>query len=520
MQPKTTTTQDPTDRDLQTAGVATSALTPESRDLVRSELNIEKWPGMWKPAKSKNRPAVRVLERDIALPGGGRMTARVELGFTHLGELTTEDQRTYYALVKQWEISGRPKEQTFFSIRGLARFLNKKWGTNVVDAVTQSLRRLRATPFTWQNAYRDGVSKDTLEVIDTFSILSELKIIRQKTDGHVSKEAGYFRFNDFITRNLLARHTKPVLFETILKFQSEVAQLVYSHVDLLMADKRHYERRSRELFENLGLKGKEYARLYERKRILARALEELQGVPLTTGVVASATIEKTQDKKDYKVVFVKANALFGKPLTQGASRGEVIALPPNSKSLIDLQAEELVVHFHKLFHKVSRVYPQSKEVNQAISLIASHGVEQARYIVDFSHRAAAQTNYAPQTLGGILQYTSQAVAAYEANQREIEESSRNKAQAANRRKWEELQKRVDEARRDEARAKLDRMPDEDRKALYERVKRDLVARRPWLTPQSNSARSSQFFERLVRSAMVDELIVAGSGEKREKSQLA
>ena len=77
-----------------------------------------------------------MLEREHALKGGGRVRARVEVGFSHLGELTTEDQRTYYALVKQWEVSGRSPQQTFFSVRGLAKFLHKRWGTNVITAVS------------------------------------------------------------------------------------------------------------------------------------------------------------------------------------------------------------------------------------------------------------------------------------------------------------------------------------------------------------------------------------------------
>jgi hypothetical protein len=480
-------------------------------DIVRSELNIEKWPAIWKPSKSKNRPIVRIMEREVTLPGGGRVTARVELGYTNLGELTTEDQRTYYALVKQWEVSGRPVEQTFFSIRGLARFLNKKWGTNVVDAVTGSLRRLRTAPFTWQNAYHDRASKETLEVIETFNILSELKIIRQKTDGHVSKEAGYFRFNDFIARNLLARHTKPVLFDTILKFESEVAQLLYTHIDLIMADKRHYERRSLELFGDLGLKGKEYARVYERKRILARAMRELQGVPLTTGVIASATIEKTQDKKDYKVVFAKAHSLFRKaPIEQG--RGEAVVPPQITRTAIAVQAHDLVVHFHKLFHNVSRVFPQSKEINQAVSLIANHGFDQAQYIVDFSRRAAARTKYAPQAFGGILQYTSQALAAYERDQKDMEFARKNRAQAANRRNWEELQKKVEEARRSEARTKIDGMSEEERSALYEHVKRDLARSSPWIAERA----SSRTFDGMIRNAMLARVMTSTEGKSTDE----
>jgi hypothetical protein len=263
---------------------------------------------MWRPSRSPNAPAVRVLEREHKLKDGTRVRARVELGFTHLGELTTEDQRTYYALVKQWELSGRSPEQTFFSVRGLAQFLRKKWGTNVITAVTGSLRRLRTTPITWENAYFDGGRRETLEEIDTFSILSELKIVRKKVDGHVTKEAGYFRFNDFTLRNLINHHTKPVLFETILRFRSDIAQLLYTHLDLIMADKRAYERRVRELFEDLGLHGSEYQRVYERKRLLTNAIAELRGVPFTTGVITGIAIERTQDKKDYKLVVAKGAA--------------------------------------------------------------------------------------------------------------------------------------------------------------------------------------------------------------------
>src|ERR1039457_1113363 len=164
-------------------------------DLIRPELNMEKWAGMWRPAYHPTTATarVRILEREYPAKDGTRLRAKVEIGFSHLGGLTTEDQRTYYALVKQWEISGRSPRQVFFSMRGLARILHKKWGTNVIDAVTASLRRLRATPITWENAYFDAASRQTLEQVDTLNILSELKIVRRKIDGRVTKEAGYYR---------------------------------------------------------------------------------------------------------------------------------------------------------------------------------------------------------------------------------------------------------------------------------------------------------------------------------------
>src|ERR1039457_6102413 len=205
-------------------------------DLIRPELNIEKWAGLWRPAHDATPAKVRVLEREYRGRGGVLQKAKVEIGFSHLGGLTTEDQKTYYALVKQWENAQRTPRQVFFSMRGLARILHKKWGTNVIDAITASLRRLRATPITWENAYFDAASRETLEQVDTLNILSELKIVRRKIDGRVTKEAGYFRFNDFTIKNLLINHTKPVLFEAILRFRTDLAQLLYTQLDLILAD--------------------------------------------------------------------------------------------------------------------------------------------------------------------------------------------------------------------------------------------------------------------------------------------
>ncbi len=108
-------------------------ITKHALEKIRPELNLEKWP-IWQPAKSKNQPVERIIEREISLPGGNKLSARVEIGFTNRGDLTTEDQRTYYALVQQWEESGRSEEFTFLSLRHLAKRLRKRWGSNVITA--------------------------------------------------------------------------------------------------------------------------------------------------------------------------------------------------------------------------------------------------------------------------------------------------------------------------------------------------------------------------------------------------
>jgi hypothetical protein len=52
-----------------------------------------------------------------------------------------------------------------------------------------------------------------------------------------------------------------------------------------------------------------------------------------------------------------------------------------------------------------------------VTLIAQHGLEKAKYVVEFAKRVAPETNYKPQTFGGILHYTSRALAEYEQKQR-------------------------------------------------------------------------------------------------------
>src|SRR5260370_19089389 len=76
---------------------------PRLVEKIRSELNIEKWPALWQPAKSKNRPALRAMERETTTHDGNRIVSRVEVGYTQLGTLTTEEQKMLYRLIKLWE---------------------------------------------------------------------------------------------------------------------------------------------------------------------------------------------------------------------------------------------------------------------------------------------------------------------------------------------------------------------------------------------------------------------------------
>jgi hypothetical protein len=385
---------------------------------VRPDLNLEKW-SIWQPAKSKSQPKERVIRREIELPNGDRVLAEVEVGFTNKGVLTTEDQKTLYALLKIWEDKGKANDPTFYSLRKLSKILKKRWGTNVINATSQSLLRLRITPLIWKNSYLDSTEKNYVEVLDPFNILSELKIIRRKdNEQHTTQEFGYFKFNDFILRNILNGHTKPVMLDTVLSFRSEIAQLLYTHIDLIMARRDHYERKTRELFfDDLGLEGKAYNNASNRKQKLMPALKELHGVRLSTGYITSITLERTKDGKDYKIVVDKDEQqqlpLIAEIAPDTDESREVQSVETQRPTTLGKQARDLVACFHKLFHGAELSHPSSKAINQATALVAQHGYDLACFIVEFAHTEAPKTKYSPQTFGGILQYTARALATHD-----------------------------------------------------------------------------------------------------------
>lgn len=339
---------------------------------VRVELNIEKWPAMWQPAKAHTRNVLRSFEREIKLQDGTKQKAKLLVGFTELGTLTTEDQRMFYALIKRWEDSGKPSgKPVYFSDRLLAKLLRKKgWGTNVIEAMAGSLRKLRLTPLRWVRSFHrnDGSGKEYESEVP-FQILSDLKIITRREDGHVTNQQGYFQFDKNIEANLIANFTKPLLTDVFFKIQGDIAQLIYTHIDLVMFNKTRYERCTKELFFDLGLTGSSYRFKSNRKQKLDPALRELTGKELNHGVLKSATLVETEDGSDFKVIFLKGSSRATPqqvdytplPAESESSTGVVINDYSKAKDPFLIQAEELVQHFQKTFHAVDAHAPNPKK---------------------------------------------------------------------------------------------------------------------------------------------------------------
>jgi hypothetical protein len=421
-------------------------------EIVHAELNLEKW-SIWEPSSTRKALRPRIFERERILPDGSRVTAKVEIGFTQHGSLSTRDQKIYYVLLKLWDDAGRPATPVVFSLQKIARVLGEEWGRHTHRSITQSLLQLRGVLFVWEDSYFDPNSGEHLERLDTFNILSELSIARRTKKLHPTTEACQFQFHRQLLASLHAHHTTPLFLDTVLSFRSEIAQLLYPRLDLLLADKKHYERRTRELFEDLGLEGETYRHRSARKRVLERALLELQGVPLTTGRIVAATVEPTRDNLDFKLVVHKGPlrkaSTAGKriksptlaapaaaapavgaaqtPPSEDVHTTDVHTIPPETgpakmvttvlaqtmaaplskakQESPENAAEALVRHFHQRFHGAAlRGVLNPKELAQAVRLVQTHELSKAKALVDFALAEAQKTRYAPASLNGILQY--------------------------------------------------------------------------------------------------------------------
>ena len=264
--------------------------------------------------------------------------------------------------------------------------------------------------------YLDQTSEGAV-IVDSrpFTILGDLRIVERRAGGAVNASLGYFKFDDHILRNLQLNFTKPVRIDEFFRLKSEIAQLVYTHVDLVLFDKSRYERRTRNLFNDLGLRNPEYEHMFERKRALERALRELEGMRLSKGVLKSATLAKTTDGKDYKAVFTRdigatarrRNRRCARPTSGKAGRGQQLRRtegPGRRSGGTDRSPLPQ--------DRARRGQPRPAEQGGRPGAEPDHPARSRRRHVHRGVRGcpAGETNFSMQHFGAVLSYASRAMA--------------------------------------------------------------------------------------------------------------
>lgn len=391
---------------------------------VRPELNLEKWFSIWTPAQSRSKPKLRILEKKKVAEDGSFVLQKVKINPSlEYGNLTTEDQKVWYGLLQLWEHAGKP-QKLVFSLSQLAKVLGKSWGLNTFESLKKSLLRLRISTFSWENSYYDSKNGQTLEILDFFNILGDLHLAKVK-DGHkINNEQCYCRFSDYLYENLLRNYTRPILFDTVLKIKSGVAQLIYKYLELVMYDKVYYERTSNNLFKDINLDDDEYKWPSARKRVLLIAIEELKKVPFPGGML-EVGIERTIDESDWKLIVKKTSVGDGK--AKGASKLKE-EKPEIVKEIRSLE-REMVEYFLEKFNLRREV--TRAEIEKAKELVEKYQLnfEKAKHFIDYAKFAVTETNYKPKNFNGIVQYIEESLAQEQA--REISLQIKEKIKTCN-----------------------------------------------------------------------------------------
>jgi len=221
-----------------------------------------------------------------------------------IGTLRTEDIKTITGLLHIWEKDGRPIDRvTPFSRTGLARVLRKKTDNRSLDSLADSLRRIRLVPWVFEGSFYDKETGQWLSFEQGITILKHLLLVERK-DKNSKKplvEKGAFGFDDNLARNMLRSHSKPILLDVVTSIRGEHELIFYKYLDNVLFGKTHFERRSKELFADLGIQGN-YPYRSDRKKEIAKWVKNLKGKRLSHGKIAHIVYEETADKQDYKIV--------------------------------------------------------------------------------------------------------------------------------------------------------------------------------------------------------------------------
>ena len=291
------------------------------RSIIRPELNVEKHADfIFAPSHSKNLRQPRKKMWVTTLPNGTRASSYLLLEPIYGGKTpSTKTRKVYLTLVKLWEERRRQDDTVVFSAREIANTIGIKWaGKRIAKEIYHEIQTLRVCAFTWKYSFFDSHG-NKVELLDHINILDKFAYVAMEDRTKPSEKfqaLNAVRFSEAILTNLKANRTKPTYFETILSIKGEIASVIYTRLDIILADKPQYERTSKGLFEDLHLEGEKMYRYPSgRKQVLEKVLKELNGKSISTGVL-NLSLAKTVDGTDWKLVARKIALLPGQQDTK------------------------------------------------------------------------------------------------------------------------------------------------------------------------------------------------------------
>lgn len=280
-------------------------LAPILRSKLSVELNIAKFSSfIFSPSHTAPSNAPRVKEWIMSHPeSGDTIQAKILIEPIDGMTLNTFDHKTFMGLQLIWHKKIKDQDGSIsVTMVELARIMGLTWGTSGIKQMTASLLRLRKIPITWTFSFFNKSSAKHIPFLEPINILAQLKLWQP----NVGQKTGpaQFRFNEYIENNLKKNYVKPVYYDVIKAIRGEIALSLYSFLDIIMSQRNIWERKTTELFKNDLNMVKDYYRS-ERKRLLEKVVAELDGKPISTGLLI-LSIVRTVDDSDDKLIVRKA----------------------------------------------------------------------------------------------------------------------------------------------------------------------------------------------------------------------
>jgi len=135
------------------------------------------------------------------------------------------------------------------------------------------------------------------------------------------------------------------------------------------------------------------------------------------------------------------------------------------------ESRKLVEYFHQLVHSTDQAYePTKRELEQAARLIGVHGMDVARYVVEFAHKEAPKTKFEMQVFGAALGYEKRALISY----KKWKMRADNQKGPGQREEEELARLEEEEALVKEAEERINALPSDLFDSLYANAKREIL----------------------------------------------
>ncbi|MEM1052780.1 MAG: hypothetical protein AAGI28_11865 [Pseudomonadota bacterium] len=276
----------------------------EPEEIVRPDYNIGKYATiLFASPHERNLTEQRTHTWEIKV-GDEEATAGISIHPLKDQKVpTTTTFKVLMAIIQVWRMQGsKPNGSVYFSDRQLSEVAGWPYSGKIAERIREHISILQGTTIDWVFAFRNA---DRLErKVQKMSLVSEATYLeRQEMLKSERWRANHVVvLNGTLVHNMLNRVVRPINHDALRQISSDASTRLYVMLDLFLAKKHKWERRSLELLrKDLKYDGQRYDNRGERKRTLRRFIKDLDGKPLAIGVLKLEMAE-TADKKDWKLV--------------------------------------------------------------------------------------------------------------------------------------------------------------------------------------------------------------------------